>query len=437
MGDSVTPHVQMTGPRDFKYLAAGIDTLDMAYYVDWGPSIYGWQPQLEHLRSQAIMGETAIWRHPIIGEATVRASNKRNYRYMIQLPDMVIWIANTVKSDAYPNVYISPSAQSLWLTSPSGVIEAIACLIGELGGSINKAIVSRVDLACDFALPESLELDAVRHAIVSRARKRNQHMDMDALETFYVAARGAPLQARIYDKRKKMLADPSGGYMVAIWDGIAPAWRVEFQIKRAWLRNFEINTFEDLKAKLAGMWTYLTGEWLTLRTPGPGHTSRRPLWLWWEALQAVATDFGPLCELARGTEKFRSLHRYGTSRMWAVAWCRMPLVWIARRSWRLLKPCGMTCLITGATSAGKTSTSSGASRWVAPRIETGAMMSPSKSLNDSPYFAPKELAARWRCSRSSVDRIAQRAGLTRLCLGEGRNGIVRYVRAEVEAYESK
>jgi hypothetical protein len=65
------------------------------------------------------------------------------------------------------------------------------------------------------------------------------------------------------------------------------------------------------------------------------------------------------------------------------------------------------------------------------------MKSPSESSNAvaSEYVAPKELAKRWQCSRTSVDRIAQRAGLTRLCLGEGKNGMVRYVRGEVIAYE--
>lgn len=53
----------------------------------------------------------------------------------------------------------------------------------------------------------------------------------------------------------------------------------------------------------------------------------------------------------------------------------------------------------------------------------------------SPYLSPKELAARWRCARSSVDRIARRAGLTRLCLGTGRTGMVRYLREEVQRYE--
>jgi hypothetical protein len=56
---------------------------------------------------------------------------------------------------------------------------------------------------------------------------------------------------------------------------------------------------------------------------------------------------------------------------------------------------------------------------------------------DPPYLSPKELQERWRCSRSSVDRIARRAGLTRFCLGEGRNGIVRYSRREVESFETQ
>lgn len=54
---------------------------------------------------------------------------------------------------------------------------------------------------------------------------------------------------------------------------------------------------------------------------------------------------------------------------------------------------------------------------------------------ESPYISPRELAQRWRCGRSSVDRIARRARLSRVCLGEGRNGLVRYKREEVIAYE--
>jgi len=62
-------------------------------------------------------------------------------------------------------------------------------------------------------------------------------------------------------------------------------------------------------------------------------------------------------------------------------------------------------------------------------------MSRRTSAEPSPYLSPKELAERWRCARSTVDRIATRTGLTRLHLGTGRNGIVRYIREEVEAME--
>jgi hypothetical protein len=58
------------------------------------------------------------------------------------------------------------------------------------------------------------------------------------------------------------------------------------------------------------------------------------------------------------------------------------------------------------------------------------------SAPDSADFSPRELAARWQCSRSSVERIARRAAFTRVCLGQGHNAMVRYPKAEVLAYEA-
>ena len=53
----------------------------------------------------------------------------------------------------------------------------------------------------------------------------------------------------------------------------------------------------------------------------------------------------------------------------------------------------------------------------------------------SPFISPNESAERWQCARSSIDRIVRRAGIKRFCLGEGKNGMVRFLRKEVEAYE--
>ena len=62
-------------------------------------------------------------------------------------------------------------------------------------------------------------------------------------------------------------------------------------------------------------------------------------------------------------------------------------------------------------------------------------MSKPRLSEPSPYLSPRELAVRWRCARSSVDRIARRAGLRRVCLGTGARGMVRYLREEVERFE--
>lgn len=57
--------------------------------------------------------------------------------------------------------------------------------------------------------------------------------------------------------------------------------------------------------------------------------------------------------------------------------------------------------------------------------------------NSAHYVSPRRLAERWDCSRTTAQRIANRAGITRVFLGEGRNGTVRYRLDEIEAYEKK
>jgi len=56
---------------------------------------------------------------------------------------------------------------------------------------------------------------------------------------------------------------------------------------------------------------------------------------------------------------------------------------------------------------------------------------------ESEYLTPNELAIRWKCSRTSVDRYTKQAGLTRLYLGNGKNSAIRFLRKEVEAYEKE
>lgn len=60
-----------------------------------------------------------------------------------------------------------------------------------------------------------------------------------------------------------------------------------------------------------------------------------------------------------------------------------------------------------------------------------------KRPNLTKSIAPKELAVRWQRSRSSVDRIARQLGLTQVCPGEDRNGMMRCLREEVDRKEDE
>ena len=51
------------------------------------------------------------------------------------------------------------------------------------------------------------------------------------------------------------------------------------------------------------------------------------------------------------------------------------------------------------------------------------------------FLSPRQLAERWDCTPTTAQRIARGAGITKFCLGEGRNGMVRYLLSEVESHE--
>jgi hypothetical protein len=55
----------------------------------------------------------------------------------------------------------------------------------------------------------------------------------------------------------------------------------------------------------------------------------------------------------------------------------------------------------------------------------------------SPWLSARELMQRWKCSRSSVARIAERHGIRRLVFGEDENCMVRYCWADVVRFEDE
>jgi len=62
-------------------------------------------------------------------------------------------------------------------------------------------------------------------------------------------------------------------------------WRIEFQIRREFLKECSIYAVEDLFEKEDSLWAYLTSNWLELRENIGGNVSRRPLDERWKKVQ--------------------------------------------------------------------------------------------------------------------------------------------------------
>ena len=71
------------------------------------------------------------------------------------------------------------------------------------------------------------------------------------------------------------------------------------------------------------------------------------------------------------------------------------------------------------------------------RSENTQSAADAKSQSGKRFVSPRQLSERWNCSPWTAQRIARGAGISRYCLGEGRNGTVRYLLSEVEAYEER
>ena len=90
--------------------------------------------------------------------------------------------------------------------------------------------------------------------------------------------RGGSLLCRIYDKTRQA-KDKGDDWWPDVWgldyDPERKVVRVEFEFDRAALREFEVDTPEDVFDRMGALWAYATCRWLTLRQPTNDETRSR------------------------------------------------------------------------------------------------------------------------------------------------------------------
>lgn len=86
-----------------------------------------------------------------------------------------------------------------------------------------------------------------------------------------------------------------------------PIWRLEFKLRRPALKEFRIESLEDLVKQSGAFWHYLAGDWLTLRVPGRSRRSNWPVDPRWEHLASRSPSLESKFPLIR--DRVRRLNR--------------------------------------------------------------------------------------------------------------------------------
>uniref|UniRef100_A0A7C2PI70 Plasmid replication initiation factor n=1 Tax=Schlesneria paludicola TaxID=360056 RepID=A0A7C2PI70_9PLAN len=300
MALSVTRHAHFTEVSGWEFLAAGIDSLDLGVFVEWGPL---WSKTSEALQDgkERAAGTKGLLSSD--GRYLIHPSGKPpNYRWHLEWPEFHVFLGISQQPQGKtPNVYVSVNSRALWELSVNGVVDRLRVEIARMGGRIVAIKPSRCDLAADYRIPSELSLEFLRAHRVPAHVQHWHIMSGDDLETFYQGAKRSPIQLRLYGKGREVEAHGTKLWLLDVWKltSLEHVWRVEFQIRRPVLKQFGINTLEDLAANLGGLWQYLTGDWFSLRRPDDSNTTRRTVHPFWVAVQECAEKLGPALTLRR------------------------------------------------------------------------------------------------------------------------------------------
>lgn len=235
-------------------------------------------------------------------EFSISARGAKGYEWVMRNADVMVCIAREARGGSVmPEVYVTFSSENLWTHGLDGAVTAFKRWLSRWAVLIDSK-VSRADLCLDVAMPFP-EID-LKTEIVSRARKKRRVNELERIEHHVDCRRdtgyrfgAGDLVGRFYDKTSEVKVSQKEWmrevWKAEGWDGETPVVRYEFQFRRNFLKEMSVNSFDDLKARLADIWRYCTHDWL--RVCDKGSSTNQARWKskdYWLLIQESFTLFG-------------------------------------------------------------------------------------------------------------------------------------------------
>lgn len=280
-------YIQGTG----HILRSGIDSL----YLSFGGKLTeNWDWQLNELKkfaqsdSEFLQARAQARIGPYLFQVLDHGKKKR-CPYILDNSDVRLEIG---RGGGVPMVHAQIKNQFLLESGADRALEAVRFVAGSLGRIDGREKVSRADLCIDFAPCQPLHQWS-NDAWISRAKRRTPHYEGDRFTGWSIGK--GDMSARLYDKLFELLTVSRKDYLLVLWrqhgwQESEPVWRLEFQFRRAVLKEMKVSNIDELLANLPGLWAYATQKWLLLKQPTDTDTNptRWPLHLLWQLLQGAS-----------------------------------------------------------------------------------------------------------------------------------------------------
>ncbi|MBI2472800.1 MAG: hypothetical protein HYV59_16410 [Planctomycetes bacterium] len=212
------------------------------------------------------------------------------------------------KRQKLPQIYVQVSSELLTCYGLDNSMNELRKTVNMLLEKIEEETISRTDVFTDFVTDR--EFEAIEKVSwIARAQKTGKYWDGDIL-TGWTIGKGGDILARVYDKTTEILTSHKD-YLKGLWekqgwDTFQRVWRLEFQLRRGFLKQMSINTFSEMNEKINDVWGYCTRDWLRLAIPE--NTENKTRWKTnplWEKIQAVRFNDGKFTGILRQVNKSR------------------------------------------------------------------------------------------------------------------------------------
>ena len=275
---------------NLKFLRYGVDSLYLSYQGELFKDIDTKLIELKRLARSETPTEQAKAQYRI-GDHLFEVKDKGSSMFAYVLEDNAFRISLSRPKKAVPMAYVKISSEYLTYKTPEQVEAHLKDLLSHLGAVQSVANVSRIDLYLDFATHQAMD-EWSNNAWVTHAGAINTY-SIDRHFTGWAVGLGSVIAMRLYDKVTEIIKSGKN-YLIPLWQQAGhqisdPVWRLEFQFKRDFLKQKEIQQLDACLANLGGLWSYATTEWLKLTIPNEADQtrSRWPIHPLWVALSSV------------------------------------------------------------------------------------------------------------------------------------------------------